>query len=211
MSLMSCALGTWPVFSWIRIIDRNRMAGVSLVVERSTTWSNDNRPDRHPIRFPLDLEAVFAEPACGARMQRHVARRGLGLLAERADALVRCPLVEVLPHDLGLARVDRVYDPVGDFFRQVGARIERPGAVVDACVVGVEPAVDAFRHHHAPPADLAELPEDFRPERERPIARGERVLEPEREALVEDRVHCAVGYCAKPALITGPAVELQAA
>jgi hypothetical protein len=32
MSLMSCSLGTWPVFSSMRIIDMNRMVIVSLVV-----------------------------------------------------------------------------------------------------------------------------------------------------------------------------------
>jgi hypothetical protein len=32
MSLMSCSLGTWPVFSSTRIIDMNRMVIVSLVV-----------------------------------------------------------------------------------------------------------------------------------------------------------------------------------
>src|SRR5438552_3915378 len=45
MSLMSCSLGTWPVFSWTRIIDRNRMAVVSWVVE-ATTWSNEDRLNR---------------------------------------------------------------------------------------------------------------------------------------------------------------------
>ena len=67
----------------------------------------------------LDLEAMLAEPARGARMERHVARRGFGLLAERADALERRPGVEVLPHDLALPRGDRIDDLVGIVVRQV--------------------------------------------------------------------------------------------
>src|SRR5205814_1288281 len=31
MSVMSCSLGTWPVFSWMRIIERNRISGSALL------------------------------------------------------------------------------------------------------------------------------------------------------------------------------------
>src|SRR5439155_23697990 len=47
----------------------------------------------------LHLEAVLAEPARRARVQRHVARGRLGLLAGRADALIRRPGVEPFPDD----------------------------------------------------------------------------------------------------------------
>src|ERR671931_1299903 len=143
-------------------------------------------------------------------MQWHIARRRFGLLAERADARIGHPRVELLPDDLRLAGVDRIDDAVADFFRQVGARVERPGAVVDARVVGVEAAVDAFRHHHAPPAELPEAPENFRLERERPIAGGERVLEPQRKAFVEDRIDAPFGDGFQPPCIARTAVELEA-
>ena len=54
-------------------------------------------------------------------------------------------------------------------------------------MIGLEAAVEALRHHHAAPADLAQLAEYLRLERQRPIAVRERGLEPEREALVDDR------------------------
>src|SRR5258706_14265598 len=46
MSLMSCSLGTWPVFSLMRIIDMNRMVIVSLVVAQWRVVLDDCIP-RH--------------------------------------------------------------------------------------------------------------------------------------------------------------------
>src|SRR4051812_37838194 len=83
----------------------------------------------------LNLVPVLPKPSDRPGMQGHVARRRLGLLAERADALVGRPRIELFPDDVALAGMDRIDDLVGIVIRQVGPRVERPGAVVDARVI----------------------------------------------------------------------------
>src|SRR5882724_2787221 len=87
----------------------------------------------------LNLVTVLPEPARRPGVQGHVAWRRLGLLAERADALVGRPRIELLPHDVALTSVDRVHDLVGILLGEVGARVERPGAVVDTGVILRQP------------------------------------------------------------------------
>ena len=73
---------------------------------------------------------MLAIPFLGTGMERHVARRGVGIFAELADAGVG-----ILPEDLFLAGGERVANFVGVVVRQRRAGIERPAAVVDAGVV----------------------------------------------------------------------------
>src|SRR3954471_10995839 len=185
-----------------------RIARCAVVSPAVTCSSPEALPP--PGMIKLDVIAMLPEPARGAGMQRHIARSRFGFLAQGADALEGRPRIEVLPHDLVLPRSDGIDDLVCVVVGQVGARIERPGAVVEAGVVRLEAAVLALRHDHPAPTDLAELCKDLRLEGEGLVAGGECLLEPEREALVHDDVDRPVGDRLQAPRVARPAVELQA-
>src|SRR5262245_4313383 len=68
---------------------------------------------------------VLAVPALRARVQGHVQRRDLGIVAKGMCTLEGA----VFPRDLFGALGDGRARPIGDVIRQGGARIERPAAV----------------------------------------------------------------------------------
>ena len=78
----------------------------------------------------LHFKPMLPIPLLGAGVERHVARRGVGVFAQLADAGVR-----VLPKHLFSTLIDGVADFVGVVVRQRRAGVERPAAVVDAGVL----------------------------------------------------------------------------
>jgi hypothetical protein len=67
MSCISCSLGTWPPFSLIRIIDRNRMFSSPRTVTGAvaTSWSIDEGPGRHQREFESPTRTM------GRRQKQH--------------------------------------------------------------------------------------------------------------------------------------------
>src|SRR5262245_35285020 len=78
----------------------------------------------------LHLKAVLAIPLFGAWMKRHVARRGVGVFAELADASIG-----IFPKHVFLARLQSLADLKSIVVGQRCASVERPTAVVDAGII----------------------------------------------------------------------------
>src|SRR6266404_618230 len=140
-------------------------------------------------------------PFFGARVEGDVARGGVGVFAELADAGIR-----IFPEHLVFARVDGVADFVGVVVEQRGAGINRPAAIVYAGVFLGEILKPAWFDGVFAPAQLIDqIFERVIVQRYGFHARGQRRVEPERQTFVEDRVDRAFADRLHAPFVAGPA------
>ena len=139
-------------------------------------------------------------------MKWNISGRGFSVLPELTGACVG-----VFPIDFVFARVNGVNHFVGVVIGQRRSRVKRPAAVVEAFVVGLEMRIAALGNDHFAPAERFELFKRELIERHGLHARGERIVKPKHQSLVEYGVDRSSMQRVQSPLVTGAAVKLKAA